>query len=608
MNRQERRAARSGHAASRSAAPAARDADIDGLFAAAVRHDRAGEPAQAQQLCRAILAKNPNHLASLVLSGSLAQQAGRNRAAVKTLRKALDIDDGDARVHDTIAMAYQALGQRDEAVRHFSRAIAGGLSGVEELIKRSPAIGACLMRLRGAGVRRMTLGELSGDDGLGAIAEDALLLGLLRTRPVCDLELERFFTALRFALLQRACEENAPGIADAALDLCCALAQQCFINEYVFTFDDAEFDGAQGLSQRVAAQIEAGAELPPFQLAVVAGYVPLHALPVPIASRRWPQALEDLITQQVREPRAEAQDRAAIPELTPIADKTSLEVKQQYEENPFPRWTLAAPVKPTTLEEYARTTLPFAAAERHPGANDFDMLIAGCGTGKHSIERSLLFPQARVLAIDLSRASLAYARRKTREAGLRNIEYRQADILALPSIGRSFDLIEAVGVLHHLAEPATGWRALLSLLRPNGLMAVGLYSAAARRPITALRTAIAERGFAANAADIRTCRQDLINRGQIPPSTDFFYLSGCRDLLFNTMEHQFTIPQIKVFLQENGLAFLGFEQNEDTKRQFRQRYPDAGAIADLDCWHEFELAYPRTFVAMYVFWVQKARG
>jgi SAM-dependent methyltransferase len=606
MNRQERRAARNGHTASQSATPAARDADTEGLFAAAVRHDRAGEPTEAQQLCRAILARNPNHLPSLVLSGSLAQQAGRNRAAVKTLRKALQIDDADARVHDTIAMAYQALGQRDDAVLHFSRAIAGGLSGVEELIKRSPAIGACLIRLRGAGVRRLTLEELSGDGNLGAIAEDALLLGMLRTRPVCDIELERFFTALRFALLQRACAETVPGIGEAALALCCALAQQCFINEYVFALDDAERNAAQRLRERVAAKIEAGAEVPPFQLAIVASYVPLHTLPVP--SRDWPQELEDLITQQVREPRADAQDRAAIPELTPVADKTSLEVKRQYEENPFPRWTLAAPVKPTTLEEYVGTTLPFAAAERRLGGNEFDMLIAGCGTGKHSIERSLLFPQARVLAIDLSRASLAYARRKTREADLRNIEYGQADILALASIGRSFDLIEAVGVLHHLAEPATGWRALLSLLRPNGLMAVGLYSAAARRPITSLRTAIAERGYAVNAADIRACRQDLINRGQVPPSTDFFYLSGCRDLLFNAMEHQFTIPQIKTFLQENGLAFLGFELNEDTMRQFRQRYPDAGAIVDLDCWHAFELAYPRTFAARYVFWVQKTRN
>ena len=41
----------------------------------------------------------------------------------------------------------------------------------------------------------------------------------------------------------------------------------------------------------------------------------------------------------------------------------------------------------------------------------------------------------------------------TRKAGLHNVEYAQADILKLGTLGRSFDRIEAMGVLHHLADP-----------------------------------------------------------------------------------------------------------------------------------------------------------
>ena len=115
-----------------------------------------------------------------------------------------------------------------------------------------------------------------------------------------------------------------------------------------------------------------------------------------------------------------------------------------------------------------------------------------------------------MLAIDLSLSSLAYAQRKTRELGLPNIEYAQADVLALGSIGRSFDVIDASGVLHHLSDPAAGWRALLSLLRPGGLMRVGLYSELGRADIVAARQFIAERGFDATAADIRRCRQELL--------------------------------------------------------------------------------------------------
>ena len=190
--------------------------------------------------------------------------------------------------------------------------------------------------------------------------------------------------------------------------------------------------------------------------------------------------------------------------------------------------------------------------------------------------------------------------------GLTNIEYGQADILKLAALGRRFDVIETVGVLHHLADPAAGWRVLLSLLRPHGLMLVGLYSATARQSLAAARAFIAERGYRATAEDIRACRQALIQRSGMPPFRDFSSTSGCRDLLFNVMEHRFTIPQIKAFLDENRLTFLGFEQlPPDVLRQFQQQFPDADAMRDLGSWHVFEQMHPLTFGNMYFFWVQK---
>jgi SAM-dependent methyltransferase len=235
-----------------------------------------------------------------------------------------------------------------------------------------------------------------------------------------------------------------------------------------------------------------------------------------------------------------------------------------------------------------------------------EILIAGCGTGSHSIDTARRFPRARILAIDISRASLAYALRKSRALGLANIDYGQADILKLAALDRRFDVIEAVGVLHHLADPEAGWRLLLSLLRPNGLMFIGLYSALARRPLAAARAFIAERGYQATADDIRSCRQDLIQHALVPPFRDFSSASGCRDLLFNVMEHQFTIPQIGKFLDANGLTFLGFEQvPAEVFEQFRQQFVEPAAIHDLASWHIFEQQNPLTFGNMYCFWVQK---
>ena len=159
-----------------------------------------------------------------------------------------------------------------------------------------------------------------------------------------------------------------------------------------------------------------------------------------------------------------------------------------------------------------------------------------------------------------------------------NIEYGQADILELGSIDRRFDLIEAVGVLHHLADPEAGWRVLLSLLRPKGLMFVGLYSALAHKSLAAARGFIAERGYHPTIENIRTCRQNLIARDAVPRFRDFWSMSGCRDLIFHVMEQEFVIPQIKNFIDENRLLFLGFEQlPAGVLEQFKHQFPSASA-------------------------------
>ena len=90
-----------------------------------------------------------------------------------------------------------------------------------------------------------------------------------------------------------------------------------------------------------------------------------------------------------------------------------------------------------------------------------------------------------------------------------NIEYRQADILRIGELTRTFDIVESVGVLHHLAEPFYGWRILLSRLRPGGFMRLGFYSELARRHVVKAREIIAAHGYTSTAVDIRRFRQDF---------------------------------------------------------------------------------------------------
>jgi Tfp pilus assembly protein PilF len=117
------------------------------IYAAATSYYQHREFLPAENLCRAILARDPDHLRSRVLLADLVQQSGRNKLAVKMLKQALALDCSDAAAHDTIAIAYQALGRRDDAVRHFAQAVALGLGGAEMLIKQSAAVAAPLKRL-----------------------------------------------------------------------------------------------------------------------------------------------------------------------------------------------------------------------------------------------------------------------------------------------------------------------------------------------------------------------------------------------------------------------------------------------------------------------------
>jgi hypothetical protein len=151
---------------------------------------------------------------------------------------------------------------------------------------------------------------------------------------------------------------------------------------------------------------------------------------------------------------------------------------------------------------------------------------------------------------------------------------------------------------------------LLSLLRPSGEMRVGLYSEAARRDIVAARAFIAERGYRPAAKDIRRCRQEIIRDSDrrhwdgVMEFADFYSMSGCRDLLFHVMEHRFTIPRVKAFLNEQQLTFQGFDLETSVLQKFRDQFPDEAALTDLNKWHIFEATNPRTFRSMYVFTVR----
>ena len=537
--------------------------------------------------------------------------------AVRIYKRVLLLKPDHAEACNNLGRVLQAQGKQADASSYFARALVlmpqllKQYAGIcTTLVALLPPLGEALRRQAAAWPKRLSEHELFGDAGLAAIAGNPLLQQLLQSIPVQDIALERLLTSLRSLLLTR----TTPGqtIPDTVLDFTYALAKQCFINEYVFATTAEENAQLDPLSRAVEAAGKSGAAIEPMQLAILAMYQPLYALgpAQALLDHRWAPAIDGLLTQQVRDPARERELRDSIPRLTPIEDEVSQRVQQQYEENPYPRWVhIAGQVTQIPIDQYLRDQFPTSAFAPLGKTGTLDMLVAGCGTGEIAIASVQKYSGAQALAIDLSLSSLCYAKRSTPAALSACIDYAQADILRLASIGRSFDVIDASGVLHHMADPLEGWRILLSLLRPGGLMHLGFYSEAGRHDVVAARAFIAGRGYGSTPDEIRRCRQELLDTplASVRRFTDFFTTSECRDLLFHVQEARMTIPAIQTFIEEHRLAFVGFEFEQQAAQHYRSQFAASGwSLTDLDRWHEVETKYPDTFSGMYQFWVQKA--
>jgi SAM-dependent methyltransferase len=541
------------------------------------------------------------------------QRAGEAGAAVRLYRKILDLKPDHAAACDRLAAAYVSQGKLDkasEAYADLARIAPQTLSQFGKVLDMLKVLLPGLAAELAAGAAAPGINA----QGVKAIAANPYFQIVLQRSTVCDSALERWLTALRASIL--AAVSSNPLSADSdTIAFCSALAQQCFINEYVFAVSPDETAQVEQLKTKFAGAVSQPATIDPAALLVLAMYMPLHQIAGAdaIASRSWPAAVAAVVTQQIVEPREELALRDTIPHLTPIADGVTAQVRQQYEENPYPRWAaLASPPWPLlSLDDHLRRLFPTAPFRPVGHEDNLDILVVGCGTGRHVLELAQSYRGAHVLAIDLSLPSLAHVKRRTPPRLSDKVELAQADIMALGSLDRRFDLINAGGVFHHMPDPWAGWREIVKLMKPDGVMQVGLYSAHARRDIVAARQIIADRGYRASPDDIRRLRHDLAASGDNFSFTrldDYFTVSTCRDLLFHVHEVQTTIPEIKAFLAANGLRFVGFDFGAlEGQEHYRNLFARNGwSLSDLDRWDAFERDNPQLFAGMYVFWVQKA--
>ncbi|MBA3880085.1 MAG: hypothetical protein C0500_10255 [Sphingobium sp.] len=419
--------------------------------------------------------------------------------------------------------------------------------------------------------------------GVQALLSHPVLLALLRATPAATPRLEIFLARARHAALR-------DGAAAVPLPFLIALAERAAASGFALTLParDAEWQAEEA---RCLVDLRAAASAgDPAAVALLGCYEPLRNLPEPV----WAApALAALKAAHLVAPARAAAIAAGLAPITAI-DASSAPVAAQYEADPYPMWVR----EPIGLA----VAVPQAVTRRADPSRVRRVLVAGCGTGQHALVAADRWPRASLLAIDLSRASLAHAIAKTSSLGITRIRFALGDLLEVATIGERFPVIEAVGVLHHLADPAAGLKALAGALAPGGVMLVALYARRARAGLASARS-IADH-VPATAAAIRAWRAralDELAAPEILHSPDFYSIGGCRDLVFHVREQSYDLLEIGALAEAAGLAVIAVEPPP-------RALPNPPGAVDLAGWDACEQAEPMLFGGMYHVWLGSTRG
>jgi 2-polyprenyl-3-methyl-5-hydroxy-6-metoxy-1,4-benzoquinol methylase len=163
-------------------------------------------------------------------------------------------------------------------------------------------------------------------------------------------------------------------------------------------------------------------------------------------------------------------------------------VQEQYEVLPYPHRDPARELellRQPMLSELPRVNSLLWGGRRHFGAG-FRVLDAGCGTGDSTVflGEQLRDSGADIVALDFSTTSIEIARQRLEARGMGGVRFVHATIKDAPGLGLGeFDFIVCSGVLHHLASPDAGLRALRSMLKADGGLALMVYATYGRAPV-----------------------------------------------------------------------------------------------------------------------------
>lgn len=195
---------------------------------------------------------------------------------------------------------------------------------------------------------------------------------------------------------------------------------------------------------------------------------------------------------------------------------------------------------------------------------DLDILIAGCGTFQAALF-AFMNPGAEVVGIDVSETALVHERYLKDKHGLENLELRRLPIEQAATMGRDFDLIVSSGVLHHMADPVIGLKALRECLRSDGALGVMLYAKYGRIGVDILESVFRDLGLSQDEASVELVKDTIAVlpddhpvRGYVKRAKDLVSDGAVVDTFLHSRQRNYTVAQCLDLVSAAGLAFQGW--------------------------------------------------
>jgi SAM-dependent methyltransferase len=153
-------------------------------------------------------------------------------------------------------------------------------------------------------------------------------------------------------------------------------------------------------------------------------------------------------------------------------------VQQFYEETPFPNYDGLD--SRDSLRRKARDGV-LARMLDEQISHSASILEVGCGTGQLTNFLGMGWGRTAVGA-DLCMNSLKLAKGFRDRFSINNAHFLQMNLFKPPFPEQSFDVVISNGVLHHTSDCAGGFQSIARLVRPGGVIIVGLYNHLGRLP------------------------------------------------------------------------------------------------------------------------------